>query len=189
MLMLLSGSSTNALFLEVGLEVKPRAHQSKRARESLAQFCSFLNTRRQSLSLMLPPRTANRFNSAPSSESQLPPDALHCPPHQPSSQLPTTPADQSLPTHSLSLCTPPSPLWHSCRCRVDPHTSLTHLPPVMSLLVLRWRPVGTFSVLAVTVQLRCAIRQPSLLLPHSPYTAPPAIAASRRTARLLLVPP
>ena len=73
--------------------------------------------------------TASRINSAPSSELQLPPDALHCPP--PPSQLPTAPGDQSLPTHSLSLCTPPTPLWHSCRCRVDPRTSLTHLPPVM----------------------------------------------------------
>ena len=45
--------------------------------------------------------TASRINSAPSSELQLPPDDLHCPP--PPSQLPTTSADQSLPTHRLSF--------------------------------------------------------------------------------------
>ena len=88
---------------------------------------SVLSARRQSLSphCSLPP-TSHR------QPLQLSPVVrVAAPTRRPA--LPTTPAGQPLPTHRLSLCTPPSPLWHSCCCRVDPRTSLTHLPPVMSL--------------------------------------------------------
>jgi hypothetical protein len=60
---------------------------------------SVLSARRQSLSSTASSHR-HRFNSAPSSESQLPPGALQCPP--PLSQLPTIPVDSQLPTHRLS---------------------------------------------------------------------------------------